>query len=461
MEIMFNKVMRCPQVCGQVSDVSCTGPGIAIWALLVAEKVWGCTMALWMDTRFWVHETSITKPRSKKVPAEAWEDFQPKGTAALSPSAGDDLRQIAQFGFGGDLHRVTHMKSLVVGRQSGAPAIYLAEQLRGSPGHVTYVDSCVESIQKLEKEAQSRSLKNIRWFLARDPAELADLPIGPYDYIRLHDVLYRDDQGETLLNTLKGLLTTDGALNLLYYEPRPTMQKSGYLETWVMGAAKSLVHKRTDTDATLAHTTPQELLALLKHAQCMGFSPEDFASWLKPRQLHRLYELPDDENIAPTGKDKTKASDPQTFGHLSHLLQQVVHRKRVYISKEEKPFLSAQNIDLVPSFANIDGHNLKHQFHNRRHGQVTLSTHRGTMQLDLKPSHHRLLHHLDGNKTLGDILVATQDELLEPTLGTRQLLGHWQELYDFLHPMGCLYLRKLDPQNGKRPSQSPSIEYLH
>lgn len=129
----------------------------------------------------------------------------------------DSLHSINHYCFGGKRNFYTEpFRVLVAGGGTGHALIYLAEQLRGTPAEILYVDLSEKSMATAQERARIRELDNIQWH----QGSLLDLPrmgLEPFDYINCTGVLHHLSNPTAGLMALASVLKPDGAMGLMLY----------------------------------------------------------------------------------------------------------------------------------------------------------------------------------------------------------------------------------------------------
>ena len=104
----------------------------------------------------------------------------------------------------------------MAGGGTGDSTIYLAEQLRGFPAEVVYLDFSRASLAVARARAERRGLTNIHW-VEDSVLNLPRLGLGPFDYISCTGVLHHLESSEAGLDALKAVLRDDGVILLMLY----------------------------------------------------------------------------------------------------------------------------------------------------------------------------------------------------------------------------------------------------
>ncbi len=130
------------------------------------------------------------------------------------------LREIDHWVFGAARSRALALRVLVAGCGTGDGAIMLAQQMAqaGRPGHVLCLDRSRAALDIARARAEARALPNIE-FREASLLEVADLGIGPFDYIDCCGVLHHLPEPGRTLRDLAGLLAPGGGIGLMVYAP--------------------------------------------------------------------------------------------------------------------------------------------------------------------------------------------------------------------------------------------------
>ncbi len=128
----------------------------------------------------------------------------------------DFLPKISHYCHGGRWQPDQPWRALVAGGGTGDSLIFLAEQLRGSPAELVYLDFSKTSLDIARRRAEIRGLENIS-FLQASILEIDKLDLAPFDYINCSGVLHHLPDPLAGLVKLKQLLTPTGALGLMVY----------------------------------------------------------------------------------------------------------------------------------------------------------------------------------------------------------------------------------------------------
>ncbi len=126
------------------------------------------------------------------------------------------LLEIEHYVFAG--HRAGPIRALVAGGGTGDAAIMLAQQLadRGEGGEVAYLDLSEASLAVARARAEARGLANIA-FHRGSLLDLAEIGLGPFDYIDCCGVLHHLEDPAAGLAVLRQVLAAGGGMGLMLY----------------------------------------------------------------------------------------------------------------------------------------------------------------------------------------------------------------------------------------------------
>ncbi len=128
----------------------------------------------------------------------------------------DDLALLNHRCFRGQRDFTSDFRVLVAGGGTGDGTIFLAEQLRGTPGRIVHLDISRASIEIAQRRAALRGLDNIHWVNAPIEA-IGTLRLGAFDYINCVGVLHHLRDPEMAFDGLLDVLAPDGAMAVLLY----------------------------------------------------------------------------------------------------------------------------------------------------------------------------------------------------------------------------------------------------
>ncbi len=161
----------------------------------------------------------------------------------------DFIGKISHYCFNGKLNpEKQKLRFLVAGGGTGDAVIFLAEQLRGFCGEVTYLDMSQTSMHIAQQRAKIRTLDNIQW-IQGSLLDLQEMDIGEYDYINCYGVLHHLKDPSLGLQALASRLKSNGAMGLMMYA------KYGRTNVYYMQKLLKMINSVEDTLATKVSNT--------------------------------------------------------------------------------------------------------------------------------------------------------------------------------------------------------------
>lgn len=132
-----------------------------------------------------------------------------------SPSS---LFELNHYVFGGRRDLTRPLNALIAGGGTGDAAIMLAQQMSDAhvPGEIVHLDISEPSRKIAIARAEARGLTNLR-FERGSLLDIAELGLGPFDYIDCCGVLHHLADPQAGLAALVSVLAEDGGLGLMVY----------------------------------------------------------------------------------------------------------------------------------------------------------------------------------------------------------------------------------------------------
>jgi 2-polyprenyl-3-methyl-5-hydroxy-6-metoxy-1,4-benzoquinol methylase len=362
----------------------------------------------------------------------------------LSGTATDHLPMINHYVYGGRQTFRNGYEVLVAGGGTGDAAIYMAEQLRGMPGaRVTYVDLSAASMAVARERAKVRKLYNIDWH-QMSLLDVADLG-KTFDFINCSGVLHHLASPEDGLAALRGVLKPDGAMGIMVYAQygRAAVYQMQELLRKTMTPDMSAADKVALTKKILA-LLPQTnlfraqekwrtevamdgdigLYDLLLHSTDRAYTVPQLYAWIEGAGLNilrfcgkmgqRLHYMP----------EFVLGRDPALLAHIKtlplprqHAIAEAAHsthiKHSVLVTQGGHAIASPEDEEMVPFFFMdcLDGAKLSQRL-NASSGQgIEVDLPDGVrLSLQARPYAADILRHLDGQRTVGEILAAVAQE---------------------------------------------------
>ena len=385
----------------------------------------------------------------------------------------DDLEVLNQLAFRGTAKLTKGFRVLVAGGGTGDATIFLAEQLRDTDARIVHLDLSSASIEVAQARARIRGLENVEF---RRGSLLELRPDGGvFDYINCVGVLHHLPEPPLGLAALEGVLAPQGVLGAMLYgqygraavyqvqsllrrihtEPADTATRLSDARE-VLAALPdhhwfNLAQDRhrgeveENGDAALfdlllhaqdrAYTVPQ-LRVLLKNAGLphatfltLPESPVDYyepASFLSPGPLL--------ERVSARSLWARRAIAEQLYGGIAmHLF---------YATRQPDRALGLTETDAIPFFRSADAYADWPQTLAtlaERGSSARLRFACGPVEVPLPEGCAALFRHLDGRRTLGQLLQkAAKGDAANP----RQLLERMLPTLQVLHQRRLLLMRR-------------------
>ncbi|MBX7168816.1 MAG: class I SAM-dependent methyltransferase [Pirellulales bacterium] len=379
----------------------------------------------------------------------------------------DTLEVINHYLFGGRRDFRQGIRVLVAGGGTGDSTIHLAEQLRGLPGEVVYLDLSRASLEVARQRAEIRGLTNLHW-VNGSLTELPRLGLGKFDYINCCGVLHHLPEPEAGLAALRGALADGGGLGLMVYG---RYGRTGIYQ--VQQLLRYLNADHPDADIKLDRTrqclrslpasnwhqrgkqlfletemsSDADLYDLFLHAVDRAYSVPELHDFLRTAGLHWIEFTPE---LRTRYEPAMVLGDPELIAAAAQrpLVEQQaiaelaigsIMRHEFFASPDADAAASCDDLEQVPFFslaALTQGSVLAP-------GEWVLRFAR-TVELRTRASlaAQRVVELVDGRRTLGEIVQQLANEL--PGLGLPGAFQLVREVFDLLHKVDGLLLHRRD-----------------
>jgi ubiquinone/menaquinone biosynthesis C-methylase UbiE len=269
---------------------------------------------------------------------------------------------------------------LVAGGGTGDAVIALAEQLRGMPAEIIYVDMSLASMKIAQERASIRGLSNIRW-INDSLLNISTLGLGEFDYVNCSGVLHHLADPSAGLKILSDSLKPDGAMALMLYA------KYGRMAVYMMQEALRLINhdepnlqKRVENTKSILNFLPQTnwfyhspppiigeirsgdvgIYDLLLHSQDRAYTVPELYEYTEKEGLKVVHLFSDDRMLGPNLYDPAfYIKDPRIVAQvrkldiryqqgLAELLNSQIIKHTFYAAKNVAPLPSTEDFDNIP-----------------------------------------------------------------------------------------------------------------
>jgi len=393
----------------------------------------------------------------------------------------DDLGLLNHRCFRGRRDFSSPFRALVAGGGTGDGTIFLAEQLRGTPGRVVHLDISQASIEIARKRAAIRQLDNIDWVHAPIEA-VPSLGLGRFDYINCVGVLHHLKDPEGAFDGLLPSLQDDGAMAVLLYGAygRTGVYQMQSLLRMLGCTRLELTRQIAVTRSLLAALPPTNwfrrgealigdhtlggdagIVDLLLHARDRAYTVPEIHEWFADRYgLHVRFSDVHRGALPYQPRTRLRAADPRLLELIDALplrTQQAAAEliggdlisHSFYLTRSSDVTSPYGDPDYVPFFITEtnpatggDLARLIEQHGNRpfvlRHGQSGL-------EVVLDPGRYvrRIFDLIDGTRTFGEIFAAlrAKPDVQGHTPSDEALFAEFKPWYDALDSIERLLLR--------------------
>ncbi len=358
---------------------------------------------------------------------------------------------------------------MVAGGGTGDGLIFLAEQLRGSNNEIVYLDISRASSSIAKQRAQRRKLNNIRW-LEGSILDLPEMDVGSFDYINCSGVLHHLENPTLGLRALESVLADDGAIGVMVYGKygRTAIYQIQELMRLVNGDETDMRNKvqntskileylpstnwfRSSSDSTTDHKKYGDvgIYDLFLHAVDQSFTIPELYQWIESAGLE-LIEFIDNRNLLdPTAyvrDEKLLASiksKPLAVQQAIAELMGGFFKKHVfYCGRSSRCVAQLGQPDMVPFLQTGKTH--LEAFEELKRGNESSTVFRtaiGSLTISVNPQYASIFKHLDGIKTVDEIIDAVCRETSETVVTYEQVFDAIETIYTPLNLFDLMYLR--------------------
>ena len=382
------------------------------------------------------------------------------------------LTRINHHLFGGKQDFSGPFRVLVAGGGTGDDLVFLAEQLRGRPAEIVYLDPSQKSQDIARARVAARGLSNIAFHRGR----IQDLEPGAwglFDYITCIGVLHHLPDPAAGLRSLVSVLAPDGGMTFLLYAThgrRGTYQVQRLMRL-INGGEMPLARQVENALTTIAHLPPghgffrggepQAVLELLRrdpievvdavlHAQDVSYTvPElyrlldgaglklvEFTNFSPHNPIYRLHYQPH-SYIGDVKLRGQIAALPRAVQHeIAELTHGGIDLHAFYTSRREDAAARLRDPDMVPFYMVAPGQLALSQAALA----VTDNLGRG-ITLNLPPGGAALCGAIDGSRTVSAVIEEASRQLGAASPGPMVLRAMIEELFEIFFGYGLMLLR--------------------
>jgi SAM-dependent methyltransferase len=382
------------------------------------------------------------------------------------------LARINHYLFGGAEAFQGPFRILIAGGGTGDDAVFLAEQLRGRPAEIVYVDPSLASLEIARGRAAKRGLDNIVFHQGRIQ-ELEPGRWGLFDYICCIGVLHHLPDPAAGLARLASVLSARGGIGFLLYgtHGRRGLYQVQRLMRLINGTGMTLGREVENAMGAIAGLLPThpffrlgkpeellefyrrdpiELVDAVLHAQDVSYTvPElydlvegaglklvDFTHWSPFTAVYRMHYQPASYTADPKLRAQIAALPRRVQQEIGELMHGAIDLHAFYVSRREDAAARIRDPDMVPFFM------LGAPQIALTDTALSLTDNLGrTITVNLPPGGRAVIAALDGSRTLAEIVAEAGRVLDAASPGPAVLRAMVEELYEMLFGYGLLLLR--------------------
>jgi ubiquinone/menaquinone biosynthesis C-methylase UbiE len=395
----------------------------------------------------------------------------------------ESLPLLNHYGFGGRQSFRGGFRALVAGGGTGDATIYLAEQLRHTDAEVVHLDLSKASIAIAQERAAIRGLKNIRW-VQDSLLRLPELDLGRFDYINCSGVLHHLADPDAGLLALKSVLKEGGAMGIMVYGAVGRtgvyhVQQMLRLANGGLEAREQIAHAREmlkqlpptnilkRCEDLFGHewaNSDSGLFDLLLHTQDRAYTVEQLWTWLVDQRgfhmeltdVHRgRFPYMPEMTLAPDAA-RSRALLPgmplRARQAMSELMlgDLITHSFYLTVGEAKAPYGDADYVPFV-YHEPLPPETLEQVFTPPPGARrITLAHPFLGLKVEVDAGQHaaRILRHVDGKRTFGEIFDIVRSERRGFTPGNAPdnaaLFADFKPAFDCLNAIERLLLRHKD-----------------
>jgi len=391
----------------------------------------------------------------------------------------DALGKVSYYCFQGRLDLRENIRILVAGGGTGDAAIFLAEQLRGHPGEVVYLDISRASMEIAMARARVRKLDNIRW-VSGSLLDIPQLDLGCFDYINCSGVLHHLEDPVEGLRVTASALAPRGVLGIMVYAKygrtgvyhfQELMRLFGGEDTElaeILGVARSLIHSLPNTHTLKCGPIPltsqkaaeledADIVDLFLHPQDRAYTVSELYDWLHSCNL----ELVDFVCSRHLYEPETHVDDSQLLGLIGRLprpQQQAIaenmggnlYKHVFYTGKATPRRIDVDDLNNIPYFCDLvplsaEERRLLQEYVMAapigRKCRLHFPRGNSSFEIQITPTTGLFFRFIDGQRTLGKIIKLVQRHARAAGIQRPDLKKEFRQLFRQMSCKHALLLR--------------------
>jgi ubiquinone/menaquinone biosynthesis C-methylase UbiE len=273
-------------------------------------------------------------------------------------------------------------RALIAGGGTGDATVHLAEQFRGLPAEIIYLDMSQASMEVAKERMRMRGLDNVTW-IHDSLLNIPKLGLGQFDFINCSGVLHHLADPDAGLKILTDALKDDGAMGIMVYAKygraavyplqealRMINRDEPNLQQRVDNAKSVLAHlPKTNwfhySPASLIHevSTDVGIFDLLLHSQDRAYSVPELYQFTAGAGLNILHMFSDDFSLSGgLYKPSTYIRDENVLRRVlalseqeqqqaSELLHGKIYKHSFYAAKRRLTPPDVEDMDVIPLYS--------------------------------------------------------------------------------------------------------------
>ncbi|MEE8516964.1 MAG: class I SAM-dependent methyltransferase, partial [Alphaproteobacteria bacterium] len=334
---------------------------------------------------------------------------------------------------------------------------------------IVYLDISSTSSSIAKKRAQKRKLNNIRW-LEGSILDLPEMDLGSFDYINCSGVLHHLENPALGLRALESILADDGAIGVMVYGKygRTAVYQIQELMRLVNGDETDMSKKVINTSKILEYLPPTNwfrsssdsttdhkqygdtgIFDLFLHAVDRAFTIPELYQWIEGAGLELIefaqnrhfldpFAYIRDEKLLATIKSKPVRVQQA----IAELMSGYFKKHVFYCGRSSRCVADLRQPNMVP-FLWTDKTHLEafEELNQGNESSTVFQADSGSVTISAEPLYATLFKHIDGIKTVDEIIGAVRRETSETGVSYEQVLDALENFYIPLNLFNLMCLR--------------------